>query len=339
MLMKIAVLGAGTWGMALARLLFLNGNEVFVWSKLPEEVEILSRERVHKNLPGMTIPDGIVFTSDIVFCLNGAGLVVFAVPSVFVRSTAGEAAAYLDDEVLICDAAKGLEARKKEGYEEFLTMSRVIEEELKNAGVDNTVVALSGPTHAEEVALDMPTAIVSACGDMDRAKKIQNIFANSFFRVYTNDDILGVELCGAAKNVLALAAGIARGMGYGDNAMAAIITRGIEELRRLGVAMGAKERTFSGLTGTGDLIVTATSMHSRNNRCGMLIGQGMSVDEAVKSVGMVVEGINALPAVAALARKFDVDMPITFILEDLTADRITSKEALSLLMDRDMKSE
>lgn len=330
--MKIAVLGAGTWGMALANLLFLNGNEVVVWSKHPEKLDSLEKTRVHPNLPGMLIPDEISFSKDMGSAVENCGAVVFAVPSVFVRGTARAAKDFITNDMLLIDVAKGIE----EGT--LLTMSEIIEQELGGL-YSGHVTALSGPTHAEEVALLMPTAIVAACSDLGTAEKVQNLFMNSFMRVYTNDDIHGVELCGAVKNVIALAAGISRGLGHGDNAMAAIITRGIEELRRLGVAMGAKEKTFSGLTGIGDLIVTATSMHSRNNRCGILIGQGKSVEEAKKEVGMVVEGLNTLPAALELAKRYDVEMPITQLLGRIVKGEIDVHDGIDALMHRDKKME
>ena len=285
---KIGVLGAGTWGMALARMLCVNGHEVTVWSAIEQEVDQFSATRQHPNLPGMIIPEQIVFTKDIANVCTGMDILLFAVPSVFVRATAKKAAPYVTDGQIIVDVAKGIEA------DTLKTMTQIIADEIKNPAVK--LVALSGPTHAEEVAKDLPTTIVSACKDMDAAQQVQEVFSNSCMRVYTNDDVLGVELCGAMKNVIALASGIAVGLGCGDNTKAALITRGMAEIARLGATMGCKEQTFGGLAGIGDLIVTATSMHSRNNRCGMLLGQGLSPEEATKKVGMVVEGLNALPA-------------------------------------------
>ena len=296
---KIGVLGAGTWGMALARMLCVSGNDVQVWSALPAEVENLSATRVHPNLPGMKIPEELQFTKSIEEVCTGKDVLLFAVPSVFVRSTTAKARPYIPDGQILVDVAKGMEP------DTLYTMTEVIADELnKEGGPQNAkLVALSGPTHAEEVALDMPTTIVSACPDEAAAEYVQDVFSNTCMRVYTNADIKGVELSGALKNVIALGVGISTGLGYGDNARAALITRGIAEIARLGVAMGCNIHTFAGLAGIGDLIVTATSMHSRNNRAGILIGKGKSPEQAVKEVGMVVEGINALPAAMELAAK------------------------------------
>ena len=266
----IGVLGAGTWGMALARMLCVSGHEVTVWSALPEEIDTLSTTRVHKNLPGMTIPQELGFTKSIEEVCTGKDIVMFAVPSVFVRSTAAKARPYLPDGQILVDVAKGVEP------DTLLTMTEVLADELGKAGGPKNfrLVALSGPTHAEEVAIDLPTTIVSASPDAEAAQLVQETFTSTCMRVYTNPDIKGVELSGAMKNVIALGVGISTGLGYGDNARAALITRGIAEIARLGVAMGCNVHTFAGLAGIGDLIVTATSMHSRNNRAGILIGKG-----------------------------------------------------------------
>ena len=332
--MKIGVLGAGTWGMALARMLANDSYDVTVWSAIEDEIDELDRNRVHKNLPGMIVPDSIVFTKDIEEVCKDKKILLFAVPSVYVRSTTEKARDYIPDGQVIVDVAKGIEAHT------LFTMSQVIEDTLNDGKHNNVkVVALSGPTHAEEVAKDLPTTIVSASRDEESAKLVQDIFMNTCMRVYTNDDVLGVELCGALKNIMALAAGISAGLGYGDNAKAAIITRGMVEMTRLGLAMGAKQETFAGLAGVGDLIVTATSMHSRNNRCGMLIGQGVKPDEAVKQVGMVVEGINALPAAMKLMDKYKVEMPITMMVNAVANEKIDPSSAVSALMSRDKKNE
>lgn len=328
---KIGVLGAGTWGMALARMLCRHGHQVMIWSALEQEVEEFSATRKHPNLPGMEIPAEMEFTKDLAELCRDKDLLLFAVPSVFVRSTARKAAPYVAPGQLIVDVAKGIEA------DTLFTMSQIIADELKNPAVK--VVALSGPTHAEEVAKDLPTTIVSACEDVEAARQIQDIFANSCMRVYTNTDVLGVELCGALKNVMALGSGIALGLGFGDNAKAALITRGMAEIVRLGRAMGCQEQTFYGLAGIGDLIVTATSMHSRNNRCGMLLGQGVAPAEAVKQVGMVVEGIHALNAAMILMEKYNVEMPIVKAVNAVVncgADPLT--EVLKL-MEREQRPE
>ena len=328
---KIGVLGAGTWGMALARMLQLSGNEVTVWSALEREVEEFSATRRHPNLPGMEIPEGIRFTKDIEEVCRDKEILLFAVPSPFVRATARKAAPYVKDGQIIVDVAKGIEA------DTLFTMTQIIADELKNESVK--LVALSGPTHAEEVAKDLPTTIVSACEDLTVAERVQQVFGNTCMRVYTNDDVLGVELCGAMKNIMALASGVALGLGYGDNTKAALITRGMAEITRLGLAMGCKPQTFAGLAGIGDLIVTATSVHSRNNRCGMLLGQGVPPQEAVKQVGMVVEGINALPAAMRLARKYGVEMPLATAVNAVVNLGADPKDAVAKLMSRDQISE
>ena len=328
---SIGVLGAGTWGMALARMLAISGHQVTVWSAIEKEIQDFSETRKHPNLPGMVIPDSIVFTGDVEQVCGGKDILLFAVPSVFVRATARKAASYIPDGQIIVDVAKGLEA------DTLFTMTQVISDELKNPTVK--LVALSGPTHAEEVAKDLPTTIVSACKDLKAAQQVQEVFSSTCMRVYTNDDVEGVELCGALKNVIALAAGIAAGLGYGDNTKAALITRGIAEITRLGIAMGCKEQTFGGLAGIGDLIVTATSQHSRNNRCGMLLGQGVSPEDAVKQVGMVVEGLNALPAAMRLKENFQVEMPIVEAVGALVNKGVTPEDTVRMLMDRDQKHE
>ena len=328
---KIGVLGAGTWGMALARMLSINGHAVTVWSALEKEVDEFSTTRRHPNLPGMEIPKEIAFTKQIDEVCAGMDILLFAVPSVFVRATARKAAPYITDGQIIVDVAKGIEA------DTLKTMTQIIADEIRNPAVK--LVALSGPTHAEEVAKDMPTTIVSACEDLEAAELVQEVFSNSCMRVYTNDDVLGVELCGAMKNVIALASGIAVGLGCGDNTRAALITRGMAEIARLGAAMGCKEQTFGGLAGIGDLIVTATSMHSRNNRCGMLLGQGVSPEEATKQVGMVVEGLNALPAAIRLAKMYDVEMPIVETVDAVVSGRTPVSNAVHLLMSRGQKTE
>ncbi|MGM9603128.1 MAG: NAD(P)H-dependent glycerol-3-phosphate dehydrogenase [Faecousia sp.] len=331
MMKKIGVLGAGTWGMALARVLCLSGHSVTVWSALEREVDEFSATRVHPNLPGMGIPDEIAFTKSIQDAVQDKDLVVFAVPSPFVRGTARAAAPYLPEGQMIVDVAKGIEA------DTLMTMTGIIESELP--GKHPRLVALSGPTHAEEVARDLPTTIVSASTDAEAARFVQEVFQNTCMRVYTNDDVLGVELCGAMKNIIALASGISTGLGFGDNTKAALITRGMVEISRLGIAMGCRAQTFNGLAGIGDLIVTATSQHSRNNRCGMLLGQGLSPEEAVKQVGMVVEGINALPAAMRLQAQYGVEMPIVNAVNAIVNEGASAAVAVDKLMAREQKCE
>ena len=328
---KIGVLGAGTWGMALARMLCNNGHDVMVWSAIEKEIDDMSTTRRHPNLPGMVIPEAVSFTKDIAQVCHEKDVLLFAVPSPFVRSTARKAAPYIPNGQVIVDVAKGVEA------DTYFTMTQIIADELKNPTVK--LVALSGPTHAEEVARDLPTTIVSACEDQQVAEFVQSVFWGTCMRVYTNTDVLGVELCGAMKNVIALAAGISVGLGYGDNTKAALITRGMAEIARLGMAMGCEERTFGGLAGIGDLIVTATSIHSRNNRCGMLLGQGVSVEEATRQVGMVVEGLNALPAAMLLKEKYGVEMPIVEAVDAIVNKGAAPEETVRMLMQRGKKPE
>ena len=328
--MRIGIIGAGTWGMALARMLSNSGHGVRVWSPHPEAIDRLETTRTQKNLPDMIIPEAVKFTKLMEEVCRDKDLLVFAVPSVFVRSAARLANAFIHDGQIIVDVAKGIEA------ETLMTLSEVIRDEVK---AEVKVVALSGPTHAEEVARDLPGAIVSACEDLNVAEKVQDVFMNSCLRVYTNTDVKGVELCGAMKNIIALAAGMSAGLGYGDNAKAALITRGLAEIARLGEELGCARDTFAGLAGMGDLIVTATSMHSRNNRCGYLIGQGYETAAAVKRVGMVVEGINALPAAIAYADKYNVDMPIVRAVDAIVNHNADPRTEVARLMGRDKTAE
>lgn len=328
--MKLGIIGAGTWGMALARMLSNSGHEVQVWSAMGPELDRLAATRVQKNLPNMIIPDAITFTKEIKEICTGKDMLVFAVPSVYVRETARKANPYIRDGQIIVDVGKGIEA------DTLMTLSEVIKDEVK---ADIQVVALSGPTHAEEVAQDLPSAIISACEDITVAEKVQDVFMNSCMRVYTNTDVKGVELCGALKNIIALASGMSAGLGYGDNAKAALITRGLAEITRLGEKLGCCRETFAGLAGMGDLIVTATSMHSRNNRCGYLIGQGYKTKDAIKKIGMVVEGINAIPAAVAFADKYNVDMPIVRAVDAIVNHGADPKAVVAGLMGRDKRTE
>ncbi len=334
-LRSVGVIGAGTWGIALARMLSNSGHAVTVWSATESKVADLSASRIHKNLPDVRLPDEISFTASLQRVCAGKDVLLFAVPSVAVRSVTEAARTHVAPEQLIVDVAKGIEA------DTLLTMSEVIRDVLRTDGLHDGVkiVALSGPTHAEEVALDMPTAIVSACEDLAAAELVQDVFTTAFMRVYTNTDIKGVELCGALKNIIALTTGISAGLGYGDNAKAALITRGLAEIERLGRKLGCAEQTFSGLAGMGDLIVTATSRHSRNNRAGYLIGRGCRPEEAVRQVGMVVEGINALPAAVTLAKRYDVDMPIVMAADAIINHGADPKRIVTDLMGREKRAE
>lgn len=325
---KICVLGAGTWGIALARMLCLAGHNVQVWSALPEEINELQTTHRHRNLCTMVIPESVSFTDDINIAAEGKEILIFAVPSIYIRSTARLVAPLYQGQIIV-DVAKGIESSS------LLTMSEVIKSEISNA----KVVALSGPTHAEEVALDLPTTIVSACENIATAEFVQTVFSTPSMRVYTNSDVKGVEICGALKNIIALASGIASGLGLGDNARAALITRGLAEIERLGLKMGCLQDTFSGLAGIGDLIVTATSSHSRNNRCGYLIGQGYNPSDAIKQVGMVVEGINALPAAIQLSKQYGVELPLIASVDDVINHGVEPQIAVKRLMGRDIKTE
>lgn len=332
--MKIAVLGAGTWGTALASLLVNNGHDTTLWSAIEKEIDILSETRVHKNLPGAKLPEGLKYEKNIAMAVNGAQLVLFVTPSSFIKSTAELAAKHIMEGAILVSAAKGIEAGT------LKTMTELIADAMHEAGKsDFKLVALSGPTHAEEVALGLPTSIVSACEDEQTSLCVANVFFNSCMRVYTNTDVLGVELAGALKNIIAIASGINRGMGFGDNAQAMLMTRGAAEITRMGLAMGAKRRTFMGLAGIGDLIVTCTSEHSRNNRCGRLIGEGKSYEEASAEIGMVVEGYHALEAAIQLSKKYGVEMPITEAVYDVIKNGRSVRDAMLTLMNRNIKSE
>ena len=327
---NIGVLGAGTWGTALARMLAVNGHNVTMWSALPQELIELKNTRKHKNLPGCTLPESISYTPDIHEICQGRDILLFAVPSPYVRTTARACLPHLTPFQVIVDVAKGIEAGS------LMTMSQVIQSEVDSQpGLQGVrVVALSGPTHAEEVALDLPTAIVASSEDMAAADKAQDIFMNPNFRVYTNNDVIGVELGGAVKNIIALGCGIACGLGYGDNARAALITRGAAEISRLAPVCGGSAGTIEGLAGIGDLIVTCTSVHSRNFRAGVLMGQGKTSEQAVAEVGMVVEGLNALPGVKALAAKYHVEMPIVNMVDAIVSGHVPVRDAVDKLMGR-----
>lgn len=324
---KVGVLGAGTWGIAVARILCAH-HDVTVWSALPEEIEYIQKHRTHPKLKEISIPDNMKLTTDMETACDSE-YIVLGVPSIFVRSTVEKAKPYIHDQILI-DLAKGIE------LDSLYTMSEIIKDVL---GKHTKLVALSGPTHAEEVARDMPSTIVSACNDLEVAEKVQNLFVDTCMRVYTNVDVIGVELCGALKNIIALATGISNGLQFGDNTRAAIITRGLSEITRLGLSMGCLEQTFNGLAGIGDLIVTATSIHSRNFTCGTLIGQGYKPEDAIKKVGMVVEGINALPAAMQLAKRNNVEIPIINAVNEVINHGADPKATVNMLMNRDRKTE
>lgn len=332
---RVGVLGSGAWGLALARLFSLEGHDVVVWSESEQTVERLRKTHVIPLPNDPELPAEVALTTSVEEACAEKDVVVFVTSSRFVRGMAAQAAPYVrPDTVLVC-ATKGLE----EGTLD--TMTEVIAGEVAKARPDVTpvTVALSGPSHAEEVAFDMPTAIVAASHDERAALLVQELFSGDVLRVYTSEDVHGVELCGAIKNVIALACGIARGLGFGDNSSAALITRGLAEIRRLGTALGCDQETFFGLACTGDLVVTAGSLHSRNLRCGKLIGSGVPVDEAVAQIGAVVEGLNALSAVLELSAHCNVEMPICEMVGKVVSGRIAPEEATSLLMNRELKPE
>ena len=326
---KIGVIGSGTWGTALAVLLTGNGHEVELWSAVPAEVEALTATRRHPNLGDTPIPEKIRVTGDLEQAMKDKELLVLSVPSVYVRETAHRMAPFLKEGQVITNVAKGIEDTT------LKNLSEIIEEELPAA----RVTVLSGPSHAEEVSRGLPTTCVAGAHRGQDAELVQNLFMSPVFRVYTSPDMLGIELGGALKNVIALAAGIADGLGCGDNTKAALITRGIAEITRLGTAMGGSPETFSGLTGIGDLIVTCASMHSRNRRAGILIGKGYTMDEAMKEVKMVVEGVYSARAARALSKKYQVSMPIVEQVNEVLFDGKPAKDALYDLMLRDRRAE
>ena len=327
---KVSIIGAGSWGTALALLLHKNGNEVTVWSKFESEIQMLKDNHEHLDkLPGVMLPQDMVFTTDLEASIKGMDLMVLAVPSTFTRETSHLMAPFVSEGQIIVNVAKGIEEST------LMTLSDIIEEEIPQA----IVAVLSGPSHAEEVGKGIPTTIVVGAKKKAVAEYVQNLFMNEVFRVYISPDVLGIELGAALKNVVALAAGIADGLGYGDNSKAALITRGMTEITRLGTAMGGKAQTFSGLTGIGDLIVTCASMHSRNRRAGILIGQGKTMDEAMAEVKMVVEGVYSAKAAIALAKKYDVQLPIIEQVNLVLFENKNAAEAVKDLMLRDKKIE
>ena len=327
---NVGVLGAGSWGTALSVLLTENGHQVTVWSIDENEVNMLNEKREHvQKLPGVKLPDSMVVTTDLEGTVKGKDFLVLAVPSPFTRSTAKKMAPFVAEGQIIVDVAKGIEEAT------LLTLSKQIEEEIPQADV----AVLSGPSHAEEVGRKLPTTCVIGAKTRKTVEYLQSMFISPVFRVYTSPDILGIELGGSLKNVIALAAGIADGLGYGDNTKAALITRGIAEITRLGVKMGGRIETFSGLTGIGDLIVTCASVHSRNRKAGYLMGQGMSMQEAMDEVKMVVEGVYSAKAAAKLAEKYGVSMPIVDEVNAVLFDGKSPAEAVNDLMMRESRSE
>jgi len=326
---KVAVLGGGSWGIALAVLLHKNGHEITVWSALEKEIEMLSNDREHKMLPGVKLANDMIFTTDEQEAVKDKDMLVMAVASSYTRATAKRFKEFVAPGQIIVNVAKGIEE------DTVMTLTEIIEQEIPQC----QVAVLSGPSHAEEVSRGVPTTIVVGAKKKSTAEYIRSLFMNEVFRVYISPDVLGIELGGSLKNVVALAAGIADGLGYGDNTKAALITRGITEIGRLGMAMGGRYETFSGLTGIGDLIVTCASMHSRNRRAGILIGQGMSMEEAMAEVKMVVEGVYSAKAAMQLAKKYNVQLPIIEQVNMVLFEGKPASEAVKDLMLRDKKIE
>ena len=325
--MKAAVVGSGAWGTALAIQLHHNGHEVTMWTFEKELIDEMRATRRNPRLPGAALPEGLEISSDYA-CVSGCKLVVVACPSFPIRSVCGGIAPYLAEDAVMVSVTKGLE----DGT--LLRMSQVVEEE-----THRTTVALTGPSHAEEVAIGIPTGCVSACPDKEKAEFVQDAFMSDTFRIYTSSDIVGAELGGALKNVIALCAGISDGLGFGDNSKAILMTRGLTEIARLGVSMGASKESFAGLTGVGDLIVTCTSMHSRNRRAGILIGQGKTAQEAMKEVGAVVEGYYAAKGAWELCQKMGVDMPIVRAAYHVLYQNLPAEEGVRALLTRSRKAE
>lgn len=327
---KIALIGAGSWGTALSKVVTDNGHDTCVWSIDQREIDMLREKHQQvEKLPGVILPEGILYTTDLAEAIKGRDMLVLAVPSPFARSTAQKMKEFVEPGQIIVIVTKGIEEST------LMTMSDVVEQEIPQADV----AVLCGPSHAEEVGKGIPTTIVAGAHSKETAEKIQAAFMNEYFRVYTSPDMLGMELGAALKNVIALAAGMADGLGYGDNTKAALITRGITEITRLGVAMGGHMETFYGLTGVGDLIVTCASMHSRNRRAGILMGQGKSMDEAMKEVNQVVEGVYSAKAGKVLSEKYQIEMPIITQINQILFEGKDASLAVKELMLRDGKNE
>jgi len=329
-LRKIGIIGAGSWGTALGIILSTKGAQVKMWDVDQDHLSELASDRENRRyLPGVAFNERLIPTSSMEETLDRAEVAVFSAPAQNFRSALCSALKYLDKDAVIVNVAKGIEQKT------LKRMSEIAYEHIP----ESRYVVLSGPSHAEEVCRFMPTIVAAASTDMQAAEYVQDVFMTDWFRVYTNHDVIGVEFGGSLKNIIALGAGMSDGLGYGDNAKAALMTRGVAEIARLGVKLGAEEKTFAGLTGLGDLIVTCTSMHSRNRRCGILIGQGTDPDAAMKEIGMVVEGITTTEAVYELAGKAGVEMPIVNNIYDIIRGKITALDAVMNLMRRDRKHE
>jgi glycerol-3-phosphate dehydrogenase (NAD(P)+) len=330
---KIAVLGAGSWGTALALVLADNGHDVFLWAKNEKRMNEINMFHMNSRyLPDIMLPENITGTTSLGEALAGVDVVVFSVPTKAIREVAAQVVSTALTPVTVVHVSKGIEP------DSLLRISEMIEQEIP-ANVLRDVVVLSGPSHAEEVSLRHPTTVTVSSKSPEAAQKTQDLFMNQHFRVYTNPDIVGVEIGGALKNIIALAAGISDGLGYGDNAKAALITRGLAEIARLGTKMGANPLTFSGLAGIGDLIVTCTSVHSRNWRAGNMLGKGQKLDEVLANMGMVVEGVRTTKAAHQMSTEYDVQMPITDALYGILFEQQDPKKAVDELMARVKKHE
>ena len=325
--MKIAVIGCGAWGTALALRLCGNGHDVTMWTHSPEKAAWMQHSRRCPRLPKAELPAGMTITAD-PGCVRGCRIVVMATPSFPIREVCQKIAPHLDSDAVMVSVTKGIENGT------LLRMSQVVEEETRRP-----TVVLTGPSHAEEVAFSIPTGLLSAHADRRLAELVQDAFMSDTLRVYTGDDAVGAEIGGAMKNVIALCAGVSDGLGCGDNTKAMLMTRGLTEMARLGVSMGAHRDTFAGLSGVGDLIVTCTSMHSRNRRAGILIGQGLGVQEAMKEVGAVVEGYYAAKSAWALAQRQGIEMPILEATYHALYEDLTAREAMHQLLNRQRKPE
>lgn len=329
---KVTILGCGSWGTALAIVLAQKGLSVTMWCRRTNQAEEMNLQHTNeKYLPGVILPESIHVETNLQAALTEAKYVVLAVPSQTLRENLEQAKAYLADDVILVNTAKGLEVGTN------LRLSQVAEQVIP--GSLNRFVALYGPSHAEEVAQGLPAAIVATSLQKTVAEQVQDLFMSPALRVYTNDDLIGAEVGGAIKNIIAIATGIAVGLGLGDNAQAALLTRGMAEITRFGTALGADPLTFSGLTGIGDLVVTCTSRHSRNHRCGLALGQGKRLDEILQEMGMVVEGVKTTKATAELAKEIGVSMPITECMYRVLFENLPVADAVQELMTRNKRSE
>lgn len=329
---KVTVFGAGSWGTALSYVLAQNSHDLLLWTHRKEQAEEINNHTNERYLKGIQLPDSIKATADLDKAVAHADIIVLAVPTKAIREVSSDIRARLTKKALFVHVSKGIEP------DSLKRISEMIRDEIPAEFIEEVVI-LSGPSHAEEVVLEHPTTVTAACANTQAANRIQDLFMNSYFRVYTNTDVIGVEIGGALKNIIALAVGITDGLGYGDNAKAAIMTRGLAEIARLGVKMGATPLTFSGLSGVGDLIVTCTSVHSRNWRAGNMLGKGKNVDEVLEEMGMVVEGIRTTKAAHQLAEKYQVPMPITQALYMVLFEGVKPEKAVEELMGRMKKNE